>query len=147
MYDQFVIEYRPIAASAFPADSRIPRPPLHGSIERWHQRMGHLYEEAIKKLPLAVNGVVLDQSEPLGVCEVCRISYAPQLISRRTPERATRPFKKVHFDLIQLKEAYNRDNYIIHFLEDLTRFNFVYTIRQKSEKTGVIKDFKALVKN
>ena len=143
-YDQFVIEFQPVAA--FPADSRAPRSPLKGTIERWHQRMGHLHEEAIKKLPQSVNGVVLDQSKSIGTCEVCRTSQAPQKISRRTPERATRPFQKVHFDLIQLNEGYNHDNWAIHFLEDLSRFNFVYTMHDKGETTAVVKEFKALVK-
>jgi len=70
--DQFVIEYQPVAA--FPADSHAPKPDSHGTIERWHQRMGHLHEEAVKKLPQAVYGVILDQSKPLGICEVCRTS-------------------------------------------------------------------------
>ena len=116
MYNQFVIEYQPVAA--FPADSRAPRPDSHDTIERWHQRMSHLYEEAVKKLPQAATGIILNQSKPLGICEVCRTSQAPQQISRRMPERATRPFQQVHFDFIQLEEAYNHDNWILHFLDD-----------------------------
>jgi len=80
IHNQFVIEYQPIAA--FPADSRSPKSALHGTIERWHQRMGHLYEEAIKRLPQAARGVAIDLSKPLGTCETCRLSYALQQISR-----------------------------------------------------------------
>src|SRR4051812_5390260 len=129
MYKQFVVKYQP-AAAAFPADSRAPRPALHGSIEHWHQQMGHLNEEAVKHLPQAVTGVIVDQSnsKPLGICETYRLSQAPQQISRRPLEKSTRPFQQVHFDLIPLEEAFNGDHWVLHFLEDLSKFNFVYTL-------------------
>ena len=69
--------------------------------------MGHLYEEAVRHLPQAADGVTLDPSKPLGICETCRISSAPEQISRRTPPRATKPFEWVYFDLIQMEEGYN----------------------------------------
>jgi len=78
MYEQFVVEYQPATSAAFPADSRALRPALHGTIERWHQRMGYLNEEAVKRLPQAATGVIIDQSKPLGVCETCCLSQAPQ---------------------------------------------------------------------
>ena len=91
--------------------------------------MGHLNEEAVKRLPQAATGVIIDQSKPLGVCETCRLSQAPEQISRRPSEKSTRPFQKVHFDLIQLAEGYNGDNWVLHFLDDLSKINFMYTLR------------------
>jgi hypothetical protein len=109
--------------------------------------MGHLYEEAVKQLPKKVNNVILDQSKPLGTCETCRISQAPQQISRRTPNKPTIPFQEVHFDLIQLEKGFNNDNWVLHLLEKLHDFHFVYILRHKSELTTVLQDFTALVQN
>jgi hypothetical protein len=148
IHNQFLIDYQPIdSQSAFPADSRKPRPPLRGTIEQWHYRMGHLYEEAVKHLPKTVNGVTLGQSKPLGICETCRISQAPQQISRRTPEKPTIPFQEVHFDLIQVEKGFNNDNWVLHFLEKSCDFHFVYTLQHKSDITTAIQDFTALVEN
>ena len=144
-YNQFVIDYQPMAA--FPANSYKPRPPLHGTIKRWHQRMGHLYEEAVKHLLTAVNGATIDQSELVGICEICRISQAPQQISRRKPVQATRPFQRVHFDLIQFQEGFNGDHWILHFVDEYSKFHFVYTLRNKSDATRTIKRFTAFIWN
>ena len=52
--EQFVVEYQPVAA--FSADSQAPRPNSHSTVERRHQRMGHLHEGAVKKPPQVSTG-------------------------------------------------------------------------------------------
>jgi len=71
--------------------------------------------------------------------ETCAVSKAHKIISRRTPtDKATRPFFRIHVDLIQGIEAYNGHKYAIHFLNDLVRINKVKTFAQKSSTTQVI---------
>jgi len=109
--------------------------------------MGHLYEEAVRHLPQAADGVTLDSSKPLGICETCRISSAPEHISCRTPPRATKLFEQVYFNLIQMEEGYNGDKWVLHFLDDFSRLNFVYILQSKQQITDTVQDFSTLVQN
>jgi len=89
----------------------------------------------------------LDLSKPLGICETCRISSAPEQISCRTPPRATKPFERVYFDLIQIEEGYNGDKWVLHFLDDFSKLNFVYILQSKWQITDIVQDFSTLIQN
>jgi transposase InsO family protein len=68
-------------------------------------------------------------------CEACSLSKAHKQISRRPASRAKEPFEKVHFDLIQMTEGFNGDKWILHFLDDKTRMNFVYTLPDRTQNS------------
>ena len=89
----------------------------------------------------------MDLSKPLGICETCRIGSAPEQISCRTPPRATKPFEWVYFDLIQMEEGYNGDKWVLYFLDDFLRLNFIYTLQSKQQITDTVQDFSTLVQN
>ena len=150
-YDQLVLEYNPITLDtnmptqvAFPVRSAGLRKDSEGTTTLWHRRMGHLHREAVEKLPTAVLGVKLAKTSPIS-CEPCELAKSHQIVSRRPIERATRPFTRIHIDLIQLQSAYNGDTWILHFLDDYTRMNFVYTLKGKDHMTWTIKEFAAYV--
>src|SRR4051812_35799202 len=65
----------------------------------------------------------------------------------RTPVRAIHPFQRVYFDLIQLLEALNGDCSLLHFLDDSIKFQFVCTLREKSQAVDAIEDFTEFVFN
>ena len=52
----------------------------------------------------------------------------------------------VHLDLIQITPAYNNHHWVLHFLNDFSRINFVYILATKSELTNAIKQFMIYVK-
>lgn len=74
-----------------------------------------------------------------------RIIKSQQIFSRHPIERAIRPFARVHMDLIQPQLAYNSDKCILHFLDDYSRMNFVYTLRGKDQTTRPIKEYAGYV--
>jgi hypothetical protein len=67
------------------------------------------------------------------------LTNAQRKISRRPLTRAENPFEKVHFDLIQLSEGYNKDCWANHFLCDATRFHILTTFAGKHEATRSVK--------
>jgi hypothetical protein len=69
-----------------------------------------------------------------------------KMVSRRATPRATTPFKRVHLDLIQIAEGFNRDKWVFYFLDDATRINFVYTLSRKSFLTNTILIFTAFIR-
>ena len=82
-----------------------------------------------------------------GVCEVCRLSKAHKIVSRRTPDQATYPFQKVSFDLVTHSPAYNGDHFILHFINSYSNFHKVYTFLNKGAINTAIIYFVNWVKN
>lgn len=107
-----------------------------GSFDDWHVRMGHLYEEALLKLPLATRGCKMTTAKlEKSVCEKCRLSNAKRIVSRAPRTRAIRPFWRVSWDLIQMNEGKNGDMYVQHFVCDYTHMHFVYLLPNKLQDT------------
>ena len=122
---------------------------LTASQEIWHRQMGHLHLDAIKKLPDAVWGVKIKEKNlcPEGaLCSKCQEAIASQQISQVPPQWASKPFKWVHFNLIQLKPAYNSDQWVLHFIDDFSSMNFIKTLPSKVGLLEFIKEFVQFIK-
>ena len=104
--------------------------------------LGHAGPNAIEQLPKHINGVELElinKQAPLKVeCEVCLLLKHTQQISRRREHEylATQPFERLVFNIITLGElGYNGDRYIIYFYYTYSKFNFIFTLRNKDKAT------------
>ncbi len=144
-HGQFVLEYTP--SSAFPVSSHAPKATSKADVDLWHRRMGHLDDEAVRHLPTAATGVELTSSITTSKCVTCKLSKATQQISRCPTDRAQLPFARVHLDLVQMNPAYNGNRWILHFLDDFSRMNYVYTMTSKSATLDTVQNFAALVRN
>jgi hypothetical protein len=131
---QWVLEYNPIQQASTTteqpstfvvrsAQARISKAPA----AIWHERLAHCGPEVLEHLPTSVTGVKLVDGPTTTECEVCGISKAHKVISRRPSPQAEEPFGRVHWDMIHFSEGFNGDKYASHFLNDRTRMNWVYT--------------------
>ena len=145
-HGQWVLEYNPLQTASFTAYSAQPRPDSVATANQWHQRLGHIGPDALKHLPTSATGAKLTDGPSTIQCETCSTSKAHKLISRRPAPRATTPFDRIHLDLIQMTEGFNGDKWILHFLDDATRMNFVYTLPTKSLLTDTIQQFAAFIR-
>jgi len=66
----------------------------------WHRRLGHIGPKTIDHLPSPVEGAKLDKGPRTIDCEVCSVSKAHKIVSRRPAPRASSPYERVHIDLI-----------------------------------------------
>ena len=110
---------------------------------KWHKILGHAGLDAIEQLPKHINGAKLtkltEERAPL------KIKYKTYSISKHTQQifwrrqhefLATRPFKQLVFDIINLKRPrYNGNRYIIYFYYIYSKFNFIYTAKNKDKAT------------
>ena len=148
-YRQYIVEYNPLKEAtedtAFISCSAAPRPPAAAPLDTWHLRIGHLHCDALEKLPLSAKGVQFSRTN-MSHCETCSLAKAHQIVSHHPADRATEPLVYVHLDLIQVTPAYNNHCWVLHFLDDFSRMNFVYTLATKSELTNAVKQFMAYVK-
>ena len=110
---------------------------------KWHKILGHIGPNAIKQLLKHVNGVKLEELTTKRAlikieCEVCLLAKHTQQISRRREHEhlVTRPFERLAFDIITLGElGYNGDRYVMHFYYTYSKFNFIYTAKNKDKAT------------
>ena len=111
----------------------------------WHLHIGHLHHDALEKLPLSAKGMQFSCTN-MSHCKTCSLAKAHQIISHRPADCTMEPLVYVHLDLIQVTPAYNNHRWVLHFLDNFSRMNFVYTLATKSELTNAVKQFMAYVK-
>ena len=110
---------------------------------KWHKILGYAGPDTIKQLPKHINGVELTklakEQTPLKIkYETYLMSkYIQQISQKREHEfLATQPFERLIFNIIDLKEPrYNGDRYIIYFYCTYSKFNFIYTAKNKDKAT------------
>ena len=99
-------------------------------IERIHMRMGHLNLQALKDLGL------IDVVDPEFFCHTCALSKsARHSISKKADARQLPPGKLIHTDFAGPFEVPTSSGmkYGIVFIDDRTRYNFVYLMKSPKE--------------
>jgi hypothetical protein len=114
---------------------------LKGTLQEWHERMGHLNHHAVAKLQQA-QGVEITNKEFDENCETCRLAKAQRIISRILTTQSTIPYEKIHFNLIPIYEGY-----IFHISCDTLRMNHLWILSDKKEQTLIdtLSDFINLI--
>jgi hypothetical protein len=112
----------------------------------WHERFGNLnfrYMQQLSKQRL-VDGLHFSK----GVCEGCVLGKHPQeKFNKGKSQRASAPLDLIHSDLMGpfLHPSISKARFVLIFVDDFSRFTWIYLLRQKSEVFQHLKDFKALV--
>ncbi|PKA46818.1 Retrovirus-related Pol polyprotein from transposon TNT 1-94 [Apostasia shenzhenica] len=115
----------------------------------WHFRYGHLHINGLKLLNQKNMVIGLPKINDLeNICEEClygKQSRKSFLIGRTC--RATHPLELVYSDLCgpMRIESLSGSRYFILFIDDYTRMNWVYFLKNKSEALEAFKIFKAFV--
>ena len=143
------MEYNPLKEAtkdtAFISHSAASQPPAAALLDTWHLRISHLHCDTLEKLPLLAKGVQFSCTN-MSHCKTCSLAKVHQIISRCPADRTTEPLVYVHLDLIQVTPVYNNHCWVLYFLDNFSRMNFMYTLATKSELTNAVKQFMAYVK-
>ena len=85
-----------------------------------------------------------------GVCQGCILEkHLEHKFEKVSHERTSAPLEFIHSDVagtfphMSMSEA----KYALTFIDDFSRYRWVYFLKHKSEVFGLFKDFKALVEN
>jgi len=110
----------------------------------WHRRLGHVCEQTLKSLSGRVNGVK-NLSGQMPFCEDC---VKGKITTKPFPKQATRAkrlLELVHSDVCGKfdVESCGGSGYFVTFIDDFSRYTWVYFIKNKSEVFEKFKDFKA----
>ena len=109
----------------------------------WHCHLGHIGVKRIKKLH--TDGLLepLDY-ESLGTCEPCLMGKMTKTPFSCTMERATDLLEIIHTDVCGLMniEARCGYHYFLTFVDDLSRYGYIYLMKHRSENLKSSKNFR-----
>ena len=85
-----------------------------------------------------------------GVCQGCIIGkHLEHKFEKASHERTSAPLELIHSDVSGPfpHMSMSQDKYALTFIDDFSRYCWVYFLKHKSEGFGLFKVFKALVEN
>ena len=112
----------------------------------WYLRLGHISKNIIKRL---INSGILNfKWEDFGTCEACimgKMTRAPFPKAKRSTE----PLAVIHSDICGKMSTPTKGQkvYFITFIDDYSRYGYVYLLKHKSEGFDAFKIFKTEVEN
>ena len=113
----------------------------------WHKRLGHISKRRIERL---VSDGVLDSLDfaDFEICTNC-IKGKQTNIKRFGANRATNVLQLIHTDICGPfpTVSWNDQQYFITFIDDFSRYDYLYLIHEKSQSLEVFKSFKVEVEN
>lgn len=116
----------------------------------WHNRYGHLNFQSLKEMSAKklVHGLKIRDVPYKNECVTCaksKICVKP--FPSATTSRSQDLLEIVHSDVCgpMNKNSIGGSRYFVTFIDDMSRFIFVYFVKSKDEVFGVFKSFKALV--
>lgn len=113
----------------------------------WHQRFGHLsyrYLQQLSKQDMVSGLPSIRFSD--GVCQGCILGKHPnEKYDKGKAWRAPQLLELVHSDLARPfpQPSFSRARYVLTFIDDFSRFTWVYFLKEKSQVFENFLDFKA----
>jgi len=113
----------------------------------WHARLGHVKYKFLQNLS-NVGYIPKLNLEEICKCEICvEAKFAKS--SFYSVDQNTEPLELIHSDLCDLKFAPIRSGkkYFITFIDDCTRYYYVYLLNSKDEAMNMFLTYKVKVEN
>lgn len=114
----------------------------------WHRRLAHLNRKSMIELPRMVLGLgtedVQISNEP---CETCVTGKQARFPFRTSKYRASEPLELVHSDICGPMEtpSLGGNKYFLTFIDDFSRYTFVYFLKGKDEVCRIFMEFCTMV--
>ena len=111
----------------------------------WHARLGHVNYKSIKKL---MNMGLLPKFVcPSEKCQVCVESKFSKPPFHSVDNRLSKPLDLIHTDICDMKLIPSRggNKYFITFIDDCSRYCYVYLLSSKDKAVNAFKSYKAEV--
>lgn len=111
----------------------------------WHLRLGHPSERVLNQVLQTCNIKISDNGNLF--CEPCQYGKNKALPFKLSDSKATSPLQLIHTDLRGPSpvQSNSRYQYYIQFLDDFSRYSWIYPLKNKSEAFPIFLQFKKLV--
>ncbi|WJZ99453.1 hypothetical protein VitviT2T_017897 [Vitis vinifera] len=113
----------------------------------WHGRLGHVNYDTLRRL-INLNHIPTFQINSKHKCETC-VEAKLTRSSFQSVERNTEPLDLIHSDICDLKFVQTRggNKYFITFVDDSTKYCYVYLLKSKDEAIEKFVLYKTEVEN
>ncbi|KAK9912822.1 hypothetical protein M0R45_036662 [Rubus argutus] len=114
----------------------------------WHQRFGHPSNEIVTVM-LNKTGISSLPSSNSSICEPCLLGKFHKLPFPKSVSRCQKPFELVHSDVWGPSPHLSIDGfrYFVLFIDDCTRFTWIFPMKNKSEVFQYFQYLCALIQN
>lgn len=125
---------------------------LISDLSLWHARLAHVNFEGIKKMAKdnVVNGLTVDVGQASNICNSCVIGKATRMSSpKQGGARCENVLDLVHSDVAGPIDVQSMggSHYFVTFIDDHSRFCFIYLMKTKSEVHEKFLQWVKLVEN
>jgi GAG-pre-integrase domain/Integrase core domain len=113
----------------------------------WHRRLGHLNSDSLSFM--FKQGLVSNKNFSPSVCSACCLGKSKILPFPSRTTKTTNAFNLVHSDVWGASSIVSSTGfrYFVTFIDDYTKFTWIYLLRTKSEVFQVFKYFVNMVEN
>ncbi|GJW15105.1 gag-pol polyprotein [Tanacetum coccineum] len=113
----------------------------------WHSRLGHVSGSSLRFLASTGALEKLDAND-ISYCSVCKLAKLSALPFGNSVSSSNSPFDLVHSDVWGPSPVYTKggSRYYVLFIEDFTRYTWVYLMKRMFNFLTILKEFRALVK-
>nr|GEZ14560.1 Pol polyprotein [Tanacetum cinerariifolium] len=113
----------------------------------WHGRIGHVNFNSMRRL-IKFNSIPNFHIDPKHKCETC-VEAKLTRTSFKLVKRKTEPLDMVHTDICDLKSLPTKggNKYFITFIDDCTKYSYVYLLKSKDEAIDKFVLYKTEVEN
>ncbi|PKU68330.1 Retrovirus-related Pol polyprotein from transposon TNT 1-94 [Dendrobium catenatum] len=117
------------------------------TLNPWHARLGHPHNHAISILAKSVDTIKAVTSS--FVCKVCSMAKSHKLAFNNSKTASSAPFQLIHSDVWgpAPQESLDGFKYYVLFIDDYTRFCWIYPLFYKHETLTKFKNFCNLILN
>ncbi|CAH9125353.1 unnamed protein product [Cuscuta epithymum] len=114
-------------------NNKIPSAYLLESSNVWHGRLGHVNFNSIRRL-INMEHIPKFTIDVKHKCDVC-VEAKLTKTSFKSVERKTEPLELIHSDVCDFKsiQTHGGNKYFITFIDDSTRYSYVYLLKNKHE--------------
>jgi histone deacetylase 1/2 len=119
---------------------------IKSSSSRWHSRLGHPSSAVVQQVLSKNKLPFVSDTHKDSVCDACQKGKSHQLPYPRSTSVSNKPLDLVFFDVWgPTPSSVGRYNYYVSFIDDFSKFTWIYLIRHKSEVFNRFHDFQNLV--
>jgi histone deacetylase 1/2 len=112
----------------------------------WHSRLGHASPQVVQQI-LRHHRLSFDSSSNNHVvCDACQLEKSHQLPYSRSTSRSASPLDLIFSDVWgPAPKSVGRNIYYVSFIDDFSKFTWIYLLKRKSEVFSCFREFQQLV--
>jgi histone deacetylase 1/2 len=112
----------------------------------WHHRLGHASPPVVRQVLSRHRIPFVSDSDKHLVCDACQLGKSHQLPYPKSNSVSSSPLELVFSDVWgPAPSSVGRQTYYVSFIDDFSKFTWIYFLRHKSEVFSVFQKFQQLV--